>query len=175
MNGGTIMKRGIEDISKSKQVNLSALTDKPLRWHMFLIYFSLFFGMLYAIYQGFGLLSGTIYTAQGLSPSSFYAFFPNAKVVDVLFGILFIALAVYMFVVRQRLSRRKASGPTGLLALLVIQIMLGILYRLFIYATVKAPFSLFIDMELVINLLVGVPFIIINRIYYRKRSHLFVD
>ena len=141
-----------------------------LKWHHFLMVVMIFGGII-SISNGLNTLSGMVYTTSQYDSKTVYAAFPGLRIADVFYGAATIALGIYEFVVRSRLNRFCENGPSSLRALYILSIVVDFLYTVWASATTHISFfttSLFGSIGLTILLL------ILNSIYYSKRSELFV-
>ena len=77
--------------------NSSYQPDLPMRWHGFLIYFSLWAGAVSVVVSAFRLFTGMDYTQGGLSLDYVYGMYPSLRTISMLFGAIFLALSVFMF------------------------------------------------------------------------------
>jgi uncharacterized membrane protein len=143
----------------------------PMKWYKFLIFFALWAGALLDLFSGVSTLTGMPYTAQGVTPKQVYGYFgAGLHILDVVVGILMIGLAVFAIVVRFRLSGYKKDGPKLLLLLYGVSAVVSLVYT---FAAGAITSTNIFETSTVTNLAVSVVMIIVNRIYFQKRSHLF--
>ena len=84
----------------------------PMNYYKFAIWVQLFLGALVYAVQGLGLLFGFWYEAvSGINAQWFYLFFPAMHIVDILFGLLYLAMAVGAVYTRQQMAHFKKNGP----------------------------------------------------------------
>ena len=105
-------------------------TQYKLGWYHFCIYFALFAGALVQIVNAFRLFAGLDYISSGYEPEQVYAIFSSLKMVDMLFGALFIAMAVFVIVTRFLLAKLKKVGPLCLYICSGLSIILSLSYSL---------------------------------------------
>lgn len=145
------------------------LVDYPMKWFKFLIYFSLFFGAVVNLINSFPYFTGTMY---GENMYLVYMIYPAQKAVDVTFGIIMIALAIYQIVTRFALARYKACGPKMLYILYASSVVFEFLYCA--VATAVTGINCFDWVGLIARLVVAVLFIALNYKYFKKREAYFV-
>ena len=90
------------------QVQVNPVQNHPMAWFKFIIYFQLFANMVIMVYNA---LHGFLGIAYGDDAALIYAFYPGLKAVDVIYGLICIALIVGAFIVRQRLAHYKKNAP----------------------------------------------------------------
>ena len=146
--------------------------DPPMKWHKFLIYFSLWAGALINFFNGLQLLNGSIY--QG-NADQVYSVFSGLKTVDMIFGIIYIAIAIFMIYVRFQLAGFKRGAPGKLISLYVIQLVALFAYTLVASVTIHIPWAEIFSSSIIPSLIVSIVMIFVNRYYYSKRAHLFVN
>ncbi len=160
------------------QQNTNVVVDNNLgmKWYKFLIYFSLFAGAVINVISGIPFLTGSIYdTSSGYEGTSdlVYAFYPGLKTIDVMYGIVALATAVLCIVARFALAKYKKSGPALLLSVYAVGIVISIIYFIAFKAIVT---DVDLDTSSIVSSMVSsVVMIIINKIYFDKRKHLFVN
>ena len=154
------------------QQNTNVVVDNNLgmKWYKFLIYFSLFAGAVINVASGIPFLNGSIY---GGYADNVYSVFPALKTVDVMYGIVALATAVLCIVARFALAKYKKNGPALLLSIYAIGIVVSIVYFIAVKSIVT---DIDLDTSSIVSSLVSsVVMIIINKIYFDKRKHLFVN
>lgn len=150
----------------------STIPDMPMKWHKFLIYFSLWAGAIMNVLTGIGTLTGSIYAGEGVDPEMIYRVFGGLKAVDVLMGVVFIALAVLLIVARFALAGYKKNGPKLLVIAYAANIALALIYPIMVAAVTGLSFGDLFDVSTLISS--GI-MLVVNKIYYDKRAHLFVN
>lgn len=143
----------------------------PMGWHKFLMV-AMILGGIVTIANGAGLLTGSVYARRGLSSHMVYGNFRALKGADTFYGVAMIALGVFEFIVRSRLKQFRANGPGSLKAMYILAIAASLIYMLL--ATSATGISMF-DSSNLGSLGGSVVMLIINSIYYSKRSDLFVN
>ncbi len=147
----------------------------PMAWFKFLIYFMLFANAAINIFTAVTYLTGSIYLGEDMTMSdveALYMFYPTAKMIDVIYGVLLIALAAYAIFTRFQLSGFKRRGPFLFILMYVLNLVIGLLYSISIMFTLEAGLLDFIS--LVPSIITSVVMIFVNVVYFRKREELFV-
>ena len=147
----------------------------PMAWFKFLIYFMLFANAAINIFTAVTYLTGSVYLGEDMTMSdveALYMFYPTAKMIDVIYGVLLIALAAYAIFTRFQLSGFKRRGPFLFILMYVLNLVIGLLYSISIMFTLEAGLLDFIS--LVPSIITSVVMIFVNVVYFRKREELFV-
>ena len=149
--------------------------DYPMAWFKFLIYFMLFANAAINIFTAVTYLTGSIYLDENMTMSDvevLYMFYPTAKMIDVIYGVLLIALAAYAIFTRFQLSGFKRRGPFLFILMYVLNLVIGLLYSISIMFTFETGLLGFISF--VPSIITSVVMIFVNVVYFRKREELFV-
>ena len=150
--------------------------ELPMKWHKFLVYFSLWAGALLNAINGARMITGAQY---GQHANAVYLVFAGLKPVDVGFGALLIVIAGFEVCTALSLLKFKKAGPNMLTVLYVTNAAATVLYNA-IAAGIISSGGYGANLSSIYADAIGVPVIsvimlIINRIYYKKRKHLFVN
>mgnify|MGYP004624807009 FL=1 len=146
-----------------------------MAWFKFLIYFMLFANAAINIFTAVTYLTGSVYLGEDMTMSdveALYMFYPTAKMIDVIYGVLLIALAAYAIFTRFQLSGFKRRGPFLFILMYVLNLVIGLLYSISIMFTLEAGLLDFIS--LVPPIITSVVMIFVNVVYFRNREELFV-
>lgn len=147
----------------------------PMAWFKFLIYFMLFANAAINIFTAVTYLTGSVYIGEDMTMSdveALYMFYPTAKMIDVIYGVLLIALAAYAIFTRFQLSGFKRRGPFLFILMYVLNLVIGLLYGISIMFTFETGLLGFISF--VPSIITSVVMIFVNVVYFRKREELFV-
>ena len=167
----------------------------PMKWHKFLVYFLLWFSAIGNASSLIPVAENEKYTAAVTKSDNsietinitkeFYEKYPNVKTLDTVYGILLIAVAGLLIYTAYSLLKFKKIGPTLLLISYASTSVLSILYiaaqRMMIDETytlivgdviVEGDASGFMS-SIIIQAVVGIIAVIINKVYYDKRKDLF--
>ena len=144
-----------------------------MKWYKFLIYFSLFASALLNLLYGITYLTGGIYeaTTDGeITAEMVYGYYGvPLKIVDVIFGLVLIALAIFSLIVRRKLANFDYTAPK---CLYILYIVVGGGQLLFVIAT-SIITKVAIDLTEIIKVLIVFVFLFANRRYFKNRAHLF--
>ena len=91
-------------------MNSGDLNDYPMKWHKFLIYFSLWFGALANVVSGLRYITGTVY---GADSERVYSVFPSMKSIDLVMGVILICMAASLIGLASLRFVRPAETETG--------------------------------------------------------------
>ena len=142
-----------------------------MKWHKFLMVVMII-GAIFTAIDGISKITGTEYASHGLDAERVYSTYPGLKNCDTVYGIVLIALGVFQFVVRNRLNQFRANGPFSLKIMYGISIVAGVIY--IIWASAVTGVNLF-DSSNMGSIGGSIVLLIINSVYYSKRSELFVN
>ena len=143
-----------------------------MKWHNFLIYFSLWAGAVLMIVSGTQLLTGAAYGTPEDS-SRVYAYFSGLKTVDMTFGLLQFAAAGWLIYTRFQLASMKAGAPGKLTAAYVLNVLLSVGYLAAASGVTRVSVSELGDGSVIGTIISGIVMILANRSYYGKRETLF--
>ena len=141
----------------------------PMKWFKFIIYFQLFFSAFTLLVGAITLLTGISY---GDVADVVYLIYPGLHAVDIVMSLLELALAAGAIYVRQLLAKFRTKGPDYYLILLGINLVASLLYA--ITASLMIGQSVF-NSTVIGNLVGSVVMIVVNKVYFGKRRHLFVN
>lgn len=147
----------------------TAINTTPMKWHNFLIYFSLWAGGILNALSGMAQLTGSVY---GADADYIYRYFDGLKGLDMLYGVVLIGLGVFQIITRFHLAGHKSSGPSMLMISYIVAAAVSLLYG--VIASGITDIAL---MELINPAGLGgsIAMIFINKAYYDKRSALFIN
>ncbi len=149
--------------------------ELPMGWYKFLINFSLFVGAILNILGALPMLTGTTY-GSAEDAALVYAVFPGIQSVDVVYGLLCIALGAFQIYTRFRLSGFHENGPKFLLASYIGVIAVNLFYYIGLNSVIPAEYMADIDTTSIISgIISSAIFAVINYIYFKKREHLFTN
>lgn len=147
--------------------------DLPMNWYKFLIYVALVLGAITSAYNGVSYIMGRHYRIAELK-DAIYQQLPAMKIVDIAMGIVFFAIAVLCIITRQQLARYKANGPKLLLAVYASNFLYGIIYAVATSVVSGVSITMLLDGNMLVRTVVVGIILAANKVYFDKRSHLFV-
>jgi len=156
--------------NKDRAYVLTVENAYRLKWHKFLIYFSLWISALSAVSQGINFYSGGLYEDSAAA----YAYYQGLEKLDTVMGLMYIALGIFIIISRFKLARWRENAVAWLTWSYILPPVCYIVW-LFSFSNItgvlEAP-----DLASWLGNVVGnLVVIIINLIYYRKRKELFTQ
>ena len=148
-----------------------------MKWYKFLIHFSLCFSAVMNIVSGMQYLTATAYLGYDMMPSAVrahYAVYPGAQILDIVYGIVLLGLAVLAFVARVRLICFAKNGPALVYALYAGALLSSAIYSCLSFTVVGQSFAG--ALPSMIGAAIGQGAVLVcNYIYFNKRKDLFVN
>ena len=155
---------------------VGAVAAPPMKWYKFVIWVQLFLSALSLAGTGVMLLTGAQYmTEYGNAKDLVYMFYAGLQVVDIVFAVVFIALAVFAIVVRMNLAKFKRGATNQYLAFLGANIAAQILYLVVLAIVTQVGPLEALDFSTAIQLVSSFIMIVLSKIYFDKRAHLFTN
>ncbi|MBQ8250028.1 MAG: zinc ribbon domain-containing protein [Clostridia bacterium] len=155
----------------------------PMNWFKFLIYFALFANAVLNFINAIFQFTGLQYEMEGGRGYArlTYEIFDGLQALDIIYGIVLIALCGFAIFVRMQLAGYKSDGPKMFLIMYIVNGAAGLLYNIIgmiIMSNTARYWGTSIDMSAVIAECVGVVIgttlaVVLNNIYFNKRRHLF--
>lgn len=156
----------------------AAAAEPPMKWYKFVIWVQLFLNALLLAVTTFQLAQGAFTFVSGVFPSfaAAYGYVPREWVLftvfNAVFAVLFCALAVMCIVVRQELAAFRRVGPMHYYvlmgAIIGVQFLYIVIQSLMMGTLLTNPASFS-------GLFFAVAMIFINKAYFDKRMHLFIN
>lgn len=154
-------------------MNYGAQTQEyeyPMNWYKFLIYFALFASALLNVISGIMTMVGSQY--QGLADYVYLYFGGGLKALDIIMGIIQIAIAALAILTRFSLAKFEAKGPKLVMLLYLVNAVVSLFYV--VVASAITGMNLF-DASTIISIIVSIAMLVANRVYFTKRQSLFVN
>ena len=146
-----------------------------MKWHKFLTNFSLWLSALTCLITAYLYFSGSLYGLPASEVQWLYRYYEGLQALDIFFGVICVLTGVFVIVTRFALARYKAVGPKFLIALYIINQVPNLLYPFLASVITEFPLGDLIDPNLVSSLIASVVIIFVNKKYYARRAHLFVN
>lgn len=147
-------------------------TQPEMKWYKFLICFSLFAGAVLNLVSGILSFVGGNYMIYGLDPETVYSTFDGLKILDIGYGIVYIAFVPFALYVRFALAGYKKDAPNMYHIYNIAGAFISVSYSLFSSIIMGGDISETIG-QIVGNIAGQILFIALNIIYFNKRKHLF--
>ena len=144
-----------------------------MRWHLFLAHLGLYVFGVGLILMGILILVGMQYLAQGLVPGAVYGSFVTLNILDVIYGVLLIALGVLCFFTRSWLAAFRRKGPMALYCVYAGAIACAVLYSVLSSWAVGTPANRLFGLRELAPLAGMAAGVALNAVYYKKRDFLF--
>lgn len=157
------------------------VADQGMAWYKFIIYVQLWAAAVVFIGAGITIMTGAHYRGAA---TLVYGMLPSLRVIDILFGIALIAFAVFCVVTRYDLARFRHQGPTRYLWVYGLSIVIPLIYVAAVFAILSGYSSMIslsslIPSDSIVQIVVygifDIIMIVVNKIYFDKRKHLFVN
>lgn len=150
--------------------------ELPMKWFKFVIYFQLFLNCFSNVVSALSAFTGSQY---GTEAQAVYNVIPSLKIVDVIYAIALIGLAVFAIVARSHLKNFRVNGPKFYHILLVAQVLVSVVYLVAVNSVVSNSIignSYSPDYTSVITSFISTGIMLLCNIkYFNKRKHLFVN
>lgn len=141
----------------------------PMKWFKFTIYFQLFANVVLNLFNALSSLLGLAY---GTDAEMVYRTYPGIHTLDMLTGILCLALAVFALVTRFQLAKFKKRGPLMLCIFLACNLVAELFYM--VAASIVTGIS-FLNPTSISSAVTLIVLILCNHTYYNKRRELFTN
>ncbi len=147
-----------------------------MKWHKWLVCFSLIFSAILNVGLGIATIMGFLY---GDMAELVYSEMPDLKILDVVYGVLFFAIAVWDVYSWARLRKFRKNGPAVFVANLIFSYAVSVVYSaiaaLILGDYAGAEFASELWSDAASSVTMGIVYTIANYAYYKKRKHLFVN
>ena len=167
----------LNDTSKEAQILKAQADGLGMKYYKFLIYFALFFTVFSCIVNCVSLFTGAHYDAVfsavygpgAVGSEMIYKTYPAIKIVDRVYGVLLLFIAVGALIMRSRLANFKMKGSNQYIIFLLIMVVINTIYIICSSIIIKSA-----DFTLVTST-VDVARFFLEKLYFSKREHLFVN
>lgn len=153
------------------------VTQYKMKWFKFLIYFALFLGAFVNFVFGFNYISGGIYFSQSngqVTADMVYSVYGmGLKALDVIYGIVLLALAGFGIYTRSRLAKYKVNAPMCVYILYGAGTVLSFIYNVALLAV--TGLNQIFSVNSITSLIASIVIILLNRKYFSKRASLFIN
>jgi hypothetical protein len=150
--------------------------ELPMKWFKFVIYVQLFLSCFSNAVSALSAFTGSQY---GTEAQAVYIVIPTLKIVDVIYAIALIGLAVFALIARSNLKNFRVNGPKFYHILLVAQVAVSVIYLVAANSVISNSIignSYSPDYTSVISSFITTGIMLLCNIkYFNKRKHLFVN
>ncbi len=151
-------------------------SDYPMKWFHYLIYFALFLDAVVDVSTGLQFVSGSAYYIEtnGLvSAGQVYALYGTGlKVINILYGVIMLLMAVFGIVTRFKLANFKKGAPMMLYILNGADVLIFLIYLIVVSMIAGISVNLVDQISLVAGAFIG---FVLNYRYFSKRKVLFCN
>ena len=149
--------------------DVAAAPQRGMKWFKFIIYFQLWASMLVYLVTAGKYFTGAYYEGNA---EMVYNFFPALQPLDIVMGVLCLALAVYAVVVQRALAKFRAKGPMMYYLMYIVNTAATVLYLLI--GSIIIGQSAF-TAEVAGSIIGSLVMLFVNIPYFNNRKHLFVN
>ncbi len=149
--------------------DVAAAPQRGMKWFKFIIYFQLWAGMLVNLVTAGKYFTGAYYEGNA---EMVYRFFPALQPLDIVMGVVCLALAVYAVVVQRALAKFRAKGPMMYYLMYIVNTAATVLYL--IIGSIIIGQSVF-TAEVAGSIIGSIVMLFVNIPYFNNRKHLFVN
>lgn len=149
--------------------DVAAAPQRGMKWFKFIIYFQLWAGMLVNLVTAGKYFTGAYYEGNA---EMVYRFFPALQPLDIVMGVVCLALAVYTVVVQRALAKFRAKGPMMYYLMYIVNTAVTVLYL--IIGSIILGQSAF-TAEVAGSIIGSIVMLFVNIPYFNNRKHLFVN
>lgn len=147
------------------------LSELPMRWYKFLIYFSLWISAATNIMYGVRYIGGMEQTEEMIAQ------FPMLKTVDLFYGILTLGMGVLALFTRFALANYKKSAPKLIVGLYTYGFVISLVYNVVVLALTSSIYEpvdfIITGMSVGTSFIMNIAMIACNYVYFKKRKRLF--
>ena len=149
--------------------DVAAAPQRGMKWFKFIIYFQLWAGMLVNLVTAGKYFTGAYYEGNA---EMVYRFFPALQPLDIVMGVVCLALAVYAVGVQRALAKFRAKGPMMYYLMYIVNTAVTVLYL--IIGSIIIGQSAF-TAEVAGSIIGSIVMLFVNIPYFNNRKHLFVN
>ena len=149
--------------------DVAAAPRRGMKWFKFIIYFQLWAGILVNLVTAGKYFTGAYYEGNA---EMVYRFFPALQPLDIVMGVVCLALAVYAVVVQRALAKFRAKGPMMYYLMYIVNTAVTVLYL--IIGSIIIGQSAF-TAEVAGSIIGSIVMLFVNIPYFNNRKHLFVN
>ena len=146
--------------------------EAPMKWYKFLIYFLLFASAVLNAITGVQMITGSMY---GGSAEMVYVYFDGLQVLDVVMGLAVFGMVALAIFARFRLAGFYRNGPMLLVATYGANLVFYLIYMIGLVCILPTELVGELAPTFVGSMVGSIVMVIVNKIYFDKRKHLFVN
>ena len=156
--------------------NNSSNSALPMKWHKFLANFALWAGAFYNFYQASLFMSGENYGSEDQRDLVYQAF-DGLQTVDMIVAFSYIIMAFFGMYTAVQLVKLKQNAPQKLMILYIALAVIPIIYIIMASSSTGIPTAELMkdNYSVYASVVSGVLGMIICKVYYDKRQHMFTN
>lgn len=150
------------------------VAEPSMGWFKFIINFQLFASALLNVVSAIPFITGSQYNGAA---DIVYATWPGVRYIDLFYVIASFAIAAYAIFVRFQLAGFRQKAPLMYYVFCVAATVISIAYLLMIHFETGFPISDLIESgaRLGSSVASSIALLVINKVYFDKRSYMFVN
>ncbi len=157
------------------ECHLSVEDGLPMNWFRFLKGAGLWLAGACTLILGILTMLGVPYVLQGFAPGVIYDNFKPLVVMDFVYGVVLIALAVLCIITRFRLAAFQKKGPVMLYIVYALIILCSVVYSAASSWVISGGTARLIGLTELSSIAGMIAGVILNVIYFNRRKHLFIN
>lgn len=118
--------------------------------------------------------TGAHYQSNSSVVKTLYRYYKGLQACDITMGVFCIVFVALEIIACVMLHQRKKGGPTIVIVLYSIVLVINIAYPIVVSLITKVKFEQLISVSVIVSVIVSIVMIIVNAIYYSRRKHIFV-
>lgn len=154
---------------------ISVEAELPMRWFRFLTRFGLWIAGIGMMIVGCVILLGFQYLLVGIDPSVLYMQNQALLIADFAYGLVCIGIGICCIVTRFRLAQFRRSSPMLVYITHAMLVLTPMIYTIFSGICIGESLSDILSLQLTAQLAGLAAGIVLHVIYFKKRSHLFIE
>ena len=148
--------------------------DLPMKWHKFISRFTLWVTALYALGQACIFMSGQHYESEN-QRDLVYQVYDGLKTIDIIAALGYALIGIFAIYTAIRLIKLKQNAPKMLMINYFIAAAFPIIYILMVSSCTGIPTAELIDNSIYTSVAGCALGLIVCKVYYDKRIHMFVN
>lgn len=144
-----------------------------MKWFHFLIYFVLWLNAAVCVLNAIACFT------NNSVPAEIYASYPLMKTMDLFLGAAYLIFAIFCLFTRSRLAKYKKGAPATLILFYILSLLVVLVDVVCVCKglelDLQASISYMLEMDVLSSIISTVIMILINKVYFGKRKHLFVN
>lgn len=153
-------------------VGVAPAPQLGLKWAHFLAYFALWAGALLNLFNGITAITGTQYDAVGVDADYIYAIYPGLKPLNIIYGVVCLALVVLGVITAVSIIKYKKNSGTLVCSMNLISAIIMLIYAVGAVSILGQYANI---SSIIPQIIVGIVMFFVNRVYFGNRKDIFVN